>query len=215
MLRNEYGTSVGHRASLLSQRYSHSEQLIWVPFRGHEFLSPLNKASWNHGGRWHLILGAPALVRYMNMFSATSWVSSHPPHLPLQNFVILYWPCMTNQRISSWPHGMTSARYAMNFPVSFLAVQTWPTNYNIYIIKATDINTVHNIFQKLNKYAMPKILAYRFWVGKAFSKLESLVAMSSTTAISLGRSHPSPLHLWTCKGVHEALVNDKVKSIGR
>ena len=35
VLRNEYGTSVGHRASLLSQRHSHSEQLIWVPFRGH------------------------------------------------------------------------------------------------------------------------------------------------------------------------------------
>lgn len=55
---------------------------------------------------------------------------------------------------------MTSERYAMNFPVFFGSPNM--TNYNIYIIKATDINTVHNIFQKLNKYAMPKILPYRF-----------------------------------------------------
>jgi len=81
----------------------------------------------------------------------------------------------------------------MNFRVFFGSPNM--TNYNIYIIKATDINAVHNIPQKLNKYAMPKILPYRFVVGKAYSKLESLVAMPSTTAISFGRSHPSPLHL--------------------
>lgn len=65
---------------------------------------------------------------------------------------------------------MTSERYAMNFPVFFGSPNM--TNYNIYIIKATHINTVHNIPPETEQICHAQNIAVQICSGNGFFQME-------------------------------------------